>query len=568
MKVSNKKRKGRGMRRFGNTILVIVVILIALFVYFNIATKISPPEIKDMSILEVVRENPSPDFYKINNSWLRKNKFGLWEMYLEGSPFEIGVINGKLTKELIKIQEDAFVEQINTLIPSKAYLRFLKYFISWFNRDIDSYIPEEYLAEIYGVSFSASDDYDFIGNNYERMLNYHGAHDIGHALQSLALVGCTSFASNLNTEDSSMIIGRNFDFYINETFAGNKIVAFINPEKGYKFMYVTWASMIGVVSGMNENGLTVTINAANSDIPKKAAMPISLLTREILQYAGNIDEAIDIASKRQIFVSESIMVGSSVDKNVVIIEKSPATQAVYTTNTNNLVCSNHFQSDVFRKEFNDQSQNDESVSEYRKLRCEQLINEKPKLYYEDVAEILRDYKGLDDENIGTGNEKTMAQMISHHSIIFVPQKLNAWVSTFPFQLGDYLSYNLKQVLNEAPYIQTNTILYDSVLNIPSSPFLTSSDYQKFDEFRKLRKKIKNHIREKKQLKNEEEIIEKFISSNPEYYQGWILAGDYYSTHNNNQKALMYYKKALTKEFENISVKKEVKAKVTDIENEI
>ena len=124
------------------------------------------------------------------------------------------------------------------------------------------------------------------------------------------------------------------------------------------------------------------------------------------------------------------------------------------------------------------------------------------------------------------------------------------------------------MLNEAPYIQTNTILYDSVLNIPSSPFLTSSDYQKFDEFRKLRKKIKNHIREKKQLKNEEEIIEKFISSNPEYYQGWILAGDYYSTHNNNQKALMYYKKALTKEFENISVKKEVKAKVTDIENEI
>jgi hypothetical protein len=365
-----------------------------------------------------------------------------------------------------------------------------------------------------------------------------------------------------------MIIGRNFDFYINETFAENKIVAFINPNKGYNFMYVTWASMIGVVSGMNEKGLTVTINAANSDIPTKAAMPISLLTREILQYAGNIDEAIDIASKRQIFVSESIMVGSAVDNNVVIIEKSPSSQDVYTTNANNLVCSNHFQSDVFRKDLNNQNQIDESVSEYRKLRCTQLINEKPKLYYEDVAEILRDYKGLDDDNIGIGNEKTMAQMISHHSIIFMPQKLNTWVSTFPFQLGDYLSYNLKQVLNEALYIHTNTILYDSVLNIPSSPFLTSGDYQKFDEFRKLRKELKNHINERIQLKNEVEFIEKFISSNPEYYQGWVLAGDYYSIHNNNQKALIYYKKAFTKEFENISVKKEVKAKVNVIENEI
>lgn len=564
MKVGNIKRKRGRMRRFRNTILIIVLLIIALIVYFNIATKISPPAIKDLSILEVVRENPSPDYYKIGNSWLRKNKFGLWEMYLEGSPFEIGVINGKLTKELIKIQEDAFVEQINTLIPAKLYLKFLKYFISWFNRDIDEYIPQEYLMEIYGVSFSASDDYDFIGNNYERMLNYHGAHDIGHALQSLALVGCTSFASNLHEEDSTLIIGRNFDFYINETFAENKIIVFVAPEKGNKFMYITWASMIGVVSGMNDKGLTVTINAASSDIPAKAAMPISLLAREILQYAGNIQEAIDIAGKRQIFVSESIMVGSANDKNAVIIEKSPATLGVYNTNGNYLVCSNHFQSDVFRNDKNNQNHINESASEYRMLRCEELINEKKKLNYLDVADILRDHNGLNDENIGIGNEKTMAQMISHHSIIFLPEKLNVWLSTFPFQLGDYLSYNLNKVLNKAPNLRLSAILYDSVLNIAPSPFLVSGNFQKFIEFKKLRKEIKNHIMGKIQLKNEDQVIENFISCNPEYYQVWVLVGDYYSAQNNGGKALIYYKKALTKEFENTTTKASVKEKMNNL----
>jgi len=559
---TNTKPKGRGLRIFRNVIIIIVLLIVAIVVTFNIKTKLSPPIINDISILDVVRENPAPNFYKIGNSWLRKNKFGLWEMYLEGTPFEIGVINGKLTKELIKIQEDAFVEQINTLIPSKSYLKFLKYFIGWFNRDIDEYIPEEYLQEIYGVSFGASDGYEYIGNNYERMLNYHGAHDIGHALQSLALVGCTSFASNLHTNDSSMIIGRNFDFYINESFAKNKIVAFVNPEKGHKFMYLTWASMIGVVSGMNEQGLTVTINAAKSDIPTKAATPISLLAREILQYAGNIDEAIEIAKKRETFVSESIFIGSAADHNTIIIEKSPSKLGVYATDANNIVCSNHFQSNVFSTDANNIEYIKESASEYRELRCQQLVNEKEILNYVDVAKILRDYNGIDDVNIGIGNEKTMAQMISHHSIIFLPEKLITWISTPPFQFGEYLSYNIEQVL-VATNVNQNTVLYDSTFNIKQSAFVNSNDFINFNNYKKLRTELKSHINEGAKIENEQEFIDSFINSNPEYYQGYVIAANYYYLQNEKQKALVYYQKATTKEFENTTTKTMIEERIAE-----
>jgi len=170
-------------------------------------------------------------------------------------------------------------------------------------------------------------------------------------------------------------------------------------------MYVTWASMIGVVSGMNEQGLTVSINAAKSDIPTKATMPISLLAREILQYAGNIEEAISIAEKRQIFVSESIFVGSAKDHNTVIIEKSPSKLGVYSTENKNIVCSNHFQSDVFSSDSNNIKYIQESASEYRELRCQQLINNKQNIDYIGVANILRDYNGIDDVDIGIGNRK-------------------------------------------------------------------------------------------------------------------------------------------------------------------
>ena len=59
--------------------------------------------------------------------------------------------------------------------------------------------------------------------------------------------------------------------------------------------------------------------------------------------------------------------------------------------------------------------------------------------------LLRDRKGLDNADIGMGNEKAINQLIAHHSIVFEPKKLKVWISTNPWQLGQFVAYDLKEV---------------------------------------------------------------------------------------------------------------------------
>lgn len=530
---------GKILKYIAATILSLILLMAAAGVILYVTADRSIPDNSLPVVIPSTRD--SAGVLLFGRSSLEKGEGDLWNLRLRGDAEERGLAFGQLCKSLMHEQERAFVDQIKIIIPNERYLSFLKYLTIIYNRNIRSNIEEEFRKEIYATSLGSSSEFDYIGSPYDRQLNYHAAHDLGHAMQEYMLVGCSSFAAwGSESDDSTLVIGRNFDFWVGDDFAKNKVVTIMEPDKGYKFLSVGWAGMSGVLSGMNEKGLTITMNAAKSSPPVRSKTPISIIAREILQYASNIEEAYIIASKRDAFVSESLLIGSGLENRAAIIEKSPDNTRLFTTQGELIISTNHFQTAGF---FNDK-QNKEAVqaiegshSQYRYNRLKQLIADMKPLSPERSARILRNKNGISDEELGLGNEMSINQYISHHSVIFKPVQRVVWVSTAPWQLGKMVKYDLNELFN----LSANNIK-DDFKDIPADSVQINEFEPKVRDFRKMSKLLSQKTSEK--ISADEEFVSSYIMINPYFFQTYTNLGENFLSSGDYSSASAMFSKAL------------------------
>lgn len=499
-----------------------------------------------IEIPTVVNSTDSTFHYKDN--FLTRNRQRLYELYVHGNALQLGYNNGALTQPLLQRQEQVFFSKIETLVPSKFKQKLIRAILKFYNRKMHLNVREDFQAELYGISQYSSDDYDFIAPKFQRSLYLHAAHDIGHALQDFMIVGCSSLAVwDEHSVDGSLLIGRNFDFYVGDDFAKQKLVSFVEPEQGIPFMSVSWPGMIGVASGMNRAGLTVTINAGKSKIPLAAKTPISLLTREILQFASTIDEAIAIAKKRKVFVSESILVGSAKDHKAVIIEVAPDNFGVYeSSNSGRLICTNHFQSEPYQKDARNTKHIQESHSQYRYQKLNDFISEKQQLDPLAISKMLRDRSGIKAASIGNGNEKSVNQLIAHHAVIFAPEKGLAWVSSDPYNLGAMVCYDLNAIFSLKRKIGPQG---RDELNIPKDTFAESVEFKNYEKYRIADRTIDEAIQKEEVLSDS--WLENYQSLNPDLWMVYFKRGRYYYENRQFAAARREFEKALSKEIPSV-----------------
>ena len=276
-----------------------------------------------------------------------------------------------------------------------------------------------------------------------------------------------------------------------------------------------------------------------------------------------IREAFGIAQKREIFVSESILIGSAADGMASIIEKSPYKIALEEPQNNYIVSTNHFRSATFSADPKNVKDIKENASLYRYKKMLQDITEEEPLDIEGMAKILRDRSGLNHADIGMGNEKAVNQLIAHHSIIFEPEKHLVWVSNGPWQIGGYTCYDIVKIFHNFASLHQRTEISETGRSISPDSFLNSDSYTQFHRFREMRKELKKISRpgEKTNLKRFD--IRELIGTNPGFFEVYSLAGDYFYLINQPDSAAVYYRKALVKVIPRQNEKQKIIEKLAD-----
>ena len=139
-------------------------------------------------------------------------------------------------------------------------------------------------------------------------------------------------------------------------------------------------------------------------------------------------------------------------------------------------------------------------------------------------------------------------------MIFSPQKKLVWVSANPYQLGEFVCYDLNEIFSDKRLKSGK--FAKSELNIAKDPFVDSQDFKNYEEYKKLSSQIEDSTDDKEKMVSEG-FINNYQSLNPDFWVVYYQAGKYYFNKKDYSKAKIQFEKALSKEITTVPDKENV-----------
>ena len=319
----------------------------------------------------------------------------------------------------------------------------------------------------------------------------------------------------LETQDGHLLIGRNFDFNALPDFDHTRVGARVEPDEGIAFISVTWPGLIGVVSGINDERISISVNAAQCGDMRRIGTPVSLVMRHVLQHAASLDEAIDIIRASQVFVADCYLVADGETGEAAVVEKTPLRCAVRrpAAGEATLVCSNHFLTPELKADAANVRYLAEGTTVARHERMEALLAaRKEPLSPAAAAAILRDRAVPGVPMPVLGHLAAINSITATHSVVIDATAGIIWVAVTPHQLGPYVPFGLKTFENPP-----------GAAVIPADPILADGSYGRCIQARQLVKDARKLGRAGRHDEAAAELS-KAIALNPDHYLAHLILG--------------------------------------------
>lgn len=135
--------------------------------------------------------------------------------------------------------------------------------------------------------------------------------------------------------------GRNLDFPSFDVADKASVVLVYRPEGKFAFASVAWPGMVGVLSGMNEHGLTLANMEVKRGVRAPSAMPYTLLYRSVLERCKTVDEAVAFLRETPRQSANNLMLMDATGARAVV-ELTPESVTVREGSDGTaLICTNH-----------------------------------------------------------------------------------------------------------------------------------------------------------------------------------------------------------------------------------
>lgn len=449
------------LRRHKKKLIALAVILflpLVLHLLIGLTTNVAPPPVTATRLSMEEKDGVR----RAGRGWAAMR--GVRIVHLRGTPEEIGAQHTSLLHDRMVANEAVLWDAFTEIVPFSP-ARALMFDIGRVQyRDVSKNFPDARARELAAEARAFDPDpYASRVPTYQRLSMLHALYDISLSFEHSPLLGCTSFV--LTGDPGHVVFARAFDFEAAEVFDRDKAVFIVHEDGKLPFASVAWPGLVGVVTGMNSEGVAMSAHGGRAREPVTTGLPMAFSLREALSTAHGADEAAKLLSAQDVMVSSIVFVADAKGRSLVV-ERAPGVAAHVRPAA---VVTNHFEGPLASDPKNARVRATTSTVA-RRARMDELLAEKPKAEVTTAVAMLRDHECAGGESCLLGDRRTIDAFIATHGVVADLATKTLWVSEGPQLSGRFVKVDPSLLVQRPdgtpvpiPPAELETVAADEVL---------------------------------------------------------------------------------------------------------